>query len=196
MNQPALSAIALAFSQGLRKAGVGATLKHFPGLGRIEADTHHFQAHLDAGIDDLTASDWRPFRAVVEDGQAALMVGHVVLDAIDPNRPASHSKAVVQGLLRDRWRHQGLVISDDMVMSPIYQHDFCTAVTEALNAGVDLLLVAYDGRQYYKAMDCALTALHHGELDRDMLAQSAARLAIYRRSRANALSAFCQAECR
>jgi len=173
-------AVAVAFAQGLRTAGVGAAVKHFPGLGRVDGDTHHFRATLDAGRDDLESSDWLPFRAALDAGQSALMVGHVVLSAVDPDRPASHSKAVIQGLIRDTWHHQGLIISDDMVMSAVYQHGLCTAVTEALNAGVDLLLVAYDGRQYYKAMACALTALHHGELDRDMLAQSAQRLAIYR----------------
>ena len=175
-------AIALAFAQGLESAGVGATVKHFPGLGRVDEDTHHFRARLDAGVAELEASDWRPFRALLDERQAALMVGHVVLTAIDPDRPASHSKAVIQGLLRDRWGHQGLIITDDMVMSPVYRHGFCTAVVEALNAGVDLVLIAYDGRQYYKAMDCALTALHHGELDRAMLEASAQRLSAYNKS--------------
>lgn len=173
-------AVAVAFAQGLHTAGIGSAIKHFPGLGRVDGDTHHFRVTLDASRSDLETSDWLPFRAALDAGQSALMVGHVVLSAVDPDRPASHSKAVIQGLIRDTWHHQGLIISDDMVMSSIYQHGLCTAVTKALNAGVDLLLVAYDGRQYYKAMACALTALHHGELDRDMLAQSAQRLAVYR----------------
>jgi beta-N-acetylhexosaminidase len=61
-------------------------------------------------------------------------------------------------------------------MGAIYHHGFCKAVVESLNAGVDLLLIAYDGQQYYRAMSCALDALHKGWIDRAMLEESAQRL--------------------
>jgi beta-N-acetylhexosaminidase len=71
------------------------------------------------------------------------MIGHVTLTAVDPDRPASHSKRVVSGIIRQKWNYQGVIISDDLVMGAIYSHNICTAVVEALNAGVDLLLVAF-----------------------------------------------------
>ena len=61
-------------------------------------------------------------------------------------------------------------------MGAIYQHGVCTAVVEALNAGVDLLLVAYDGMQYYRMFDCARSAFARGGLDSKMLRASDARL--------------------
>ncbi|KKY40022.1 beta-hexosaminidase, partial [Vibrio parahaemolyticus] len=82
----------------------------------------------------------------------------VAVSALDPGRPASHSKAVVDGLIRKTWNYQGIVVTDDLVMGAIYQHDVCTAVVEALNAGVDLLLVAYDGLQFYRLFACATDA--------------------------------------
>ena len=93
---------------------------------------------------------------------AYLMVGHVAVTAIDPERPASHSKRVIDDLIRSKWGFQGIIVTDDLVMGAIYQHDVCTAVVEALNAGVDLLLVAYDGVQYYRLFDCALNATSAG----------------------------------
>jgi beta-N-acetylhexosaminidase len=69
-----------------------------------------------------------------------------------------------------------LIVTDDLVMGAIYQHGVCTAVVEALNAGVDLLLVAYDGMQYYRMFDCALGAFARGELDGTMLRDSDGRL--------------------
>ena len=86
------------------------------------------------------------------------MVGHVAVTAIDPTRPASHSKRVIDDLVRKKWGFQGIIVTDDLVMGAIYQHGVCTAVVEALNAGVDLLLVAYDGIQFYRLFDCALSA--------------------------------------
>ena len=141
---------------GLEASGVGATVKHFPGMGRVQADTHHFRASLDTPLPELEASDWIPFREMLTRSNAVLMVGHVAVTAIDSKRPASHAKGVIDGLIRKKWGFQGLIVTDDLVMGAIYQHGVCTAVVEALNAGVDLLLVAYDGMQYYRMFDCAL----------------------------------------
>lgn len=171
-----VSAIAGAYIHGLESAGVNATVKHFPGLGRVRADTHHFNADLNAPAGELGATDWRPFRAVLSSTRARLMVGHVAVNALDPGRPASHSKAVVDGLIRKRWNYQGIVMTDDLVMGAIYQHDVCTAVVEALNAGVDLLLVAYDGLQFYRLFACAADAAARGGLDAAMLHDSETRL--------------------
>jgi beta-N-acetylhexosaminidase len=167
--------VGLAYVQGLNASGVRATLKHFPGLGRVGTDTHHFSARLDVPVAELEATDWRPFREVLAASNALLMVGHVTLPAVDPDRPASHSKRVIDGMIRQKWDYQGVVITDDLVMGAVYTH-LCTAVVEGLNAGVDLLLVAYDGSQFYRAFDCAPDALKRHELDIAALHDSEARL--------------------
>ncbi|MGY8668125.1 glycoside hydrolase family 3 N-terminal domain-containing protein [Bradyrhizobium sp. UFLA05-109] len=168
--------IASAYVRGLEESGVGATLKHFPGIGRVRTDTHHFAANLDTPVEELEASDWRPFKEVLAHTNAALMIGHVTLTAVDPDRAASHSRRVVQGVLRDKWNYQGVAMTDDLVMGAIYQHDVCKAVVEAMNAGVDLLLVAYDGAQFYRIFDCALEASRQGRLDVAALGASEGRL--------------------
>jgi beta-N-acetylhexosaminidase len=184
--------IAAAYVRGLEASGVGATVKHFPGMGRVQADTHHFRASLDTPLLELEASDWIPFREVLTRSNAVLMVGHVAVTAIDPTRPASHAKGVIDDLIRKKWGFQGLIVTDDLVMGAIYQHGVCTAVVEALNAGVDLLLVAYDGTQYYRMFDCALGAFARGGLDSKMLRDSDARL----KSRAQSLQAGARLEAR
>jgi beta-N-acetylhexosaminidase len=176
-EDPAIvSDIALPYVRGLETAGVGAAVKHFPGLGRVRADTHHFAATLDTPVAELEARDWRPFRDVLSNSRAALMVGHVALTTVDPDRPASHSKAVLDQLIRRQWNYQGVIITDDLVMGAIYGGDVCKAVVEALNGGADLLLVAYDGTQFYRVFGCARRALERGELDLAMLGASEARL--------------------
>jgi beta-N-acetylhexosaminidase len=167
--------VALAYVRGLDAFGIRATMKHFPGLGRVGTDTHHFAAKLDAPVAELEETDWRPFREVLAASNALIMVGHVTLTAVDPDRPASHSKRVIDGIIRKKWNYQGVVITDDLVMGAVYNH-LCTAVVEALNAGVDLLLVAYDGSQFYRAFDCASDAFIRHELDMATLHDSEARL--------------------
>jgi len=176
-SDPAVvSEIALAYVRGLEASGVAATVKHFPGLGRLRTDTHHFRADLETPLAVLEASDWRPFKDVLAGTNAQLMIGHVNLTAIDPDRPASHSRRVVDGLIRKQWNYQGVIITDDLVMGAIYGHDVCTAVVEALNAGVDSLLVAYDGAQFYRIFACASEAAAAGQLDLATLHESEMRL--------------------
>ncbi|WP_240535815.1 glycoside hydrolase family 3 N-terminal domain-containing protein [Bradyrhizobium sp. STM 3809] len=168
--------IALGYVRGLDASGVRAAVKHFPGLGRVAADTHHFSAELETSAGVLEQSDWRPFRQVLDNSDAAMMVGHVVVDAIDRERPASHSKAVLDGLIRGRWNYQGVIITDDLVMGAIYGGDLCKAVVEALNGGADILLVAYDGTQFHRVLACAKTALAEGRIDLEALRRSDERL--------------------
>jgi beta-N-acetylhexosaminidase len=176
-DDPAIVAdIAKSYVHGLEASGVGATVKHFPGLGRVRTDTHHFSAGLDTPLADLEASDWRPFRDVLAGSKAQLMIGHVTLTAVDPDRAASHSRLVVDGIIRKKWNYQGVIMTDDLVMGAIYQNDVCTAVVEALNAGVDLLLVAFDGAQFYRIFACAKAASSQGKLDPATLRDSEIRL--------------------
>ncbi|CAL77710.1 putative Beta-hexosaminidase [Bradyrhizobium sp. ORS 278] len=176
-SDPAVVAdIALGYVRGLEASGVRAAVKHFPGLGRVAADTHHFSAELDTSAEILEQSDWLAFRGVLDKSDAAMMVGHVVVDAIDRERPASHSKAVLDGLIRGRWNYQGIIITDDLVMGAIYGRNLCEAVVESLSGGADILLVAYDGTQIHRVLACAKRALVDGRIDLEALRRSDERL--------------------
>lgn len=183
INRRAISAdptvtadVAAAYLRGLEASGVAGTVKHFPGLGRVREDTHHFRARLETPIAELEASDWIPFRQTLAQTSAHLMVGHVAISAIDPARAASHSAAVINSVIRGKWGYEGIVMTDDLVMGPVYQYGICAATVEALNAGVDLLLVAYDGLQFYRIYDCARTASAKGAIDPVAMEKSIARL--------------------
>src|SRR5579871_3727391 len=175
-NPTVVSEVALAYVRGLESAGVGATVKHFPGLGRVRGDTHIVSADLDASREELDTSDWLPVKDLLAGTSAQLMVGHVSLSAVDRGRPASHSKAVIDGILRKTWHYNGVVITDDLVMGAVYGRTICTAVVEALNGGADLLLVAYDSSQFYRIFACASEAAAQNRLDPDALRDSDARL--------------------
>lgn len=169
--------VAQAYAEGLQAQGVRPTLKHFPGLGRIASDTHHFSAVLDTPIEQLSAHDWRPFRQLMARTQAAVMLGHVILAELDDRYPVSLSKPVVQQVLREEFAYQGVLITDDLTMAAAQRFGACQAGVRALDAGVDLLLIAYDPDQYYEALHCALRAQAAGELDGVLLEQSDRRLA-------------------
>lgn len=166
----------IGYAHGLEAHGVRATLKHFPGLGRVDADTHIVPATLAASERDLAASDWIPFRSGLRATQSLLMVGHATLPAIDAARPASRSAKVIDGIVRRRWGHDGLLVTDDLTMGAIVSQGLCSAGVDAINAGIDLLLVSYDADQYYEVFHCLLQASRCGKLVVEKLVASDRRL--------------------
>lgn len=165
------------YGAALMAQGVRPTLKHFPGLGQVMSDTHHFSARLEKPVELLAASDWQPFRGAAQSG-AAIMLAHVVLPEIDPALPASLSKEMVQGVLRKGWGFQGLLLTDDLNMGAVYRLGIGNAAVAALDAGVDMLLISYDPDQYYRAMHDAAAALRRGAFDPARLAASRRRIAV------------------
>ena len=155
-----------------------ATLKHFPGLGRVTADTHFFSAALASSEHELEESDWIPFREGLRATQSLLMVGHATLSAVDAKRPASRSAKVIGGIVRERWGHQGVLVTDDLTMGAVVRQGLCSAGVDAINAGIDLLLVSYDAEQYYEIFYCLRQARARGTLNARLLGESQNRLAL------------------
>jgi beta-N-acetylhexosaminidase len=169
--------VARHYCLGLQEAGVRCTLKHFPGLGGVYEDTHLEAGHLRAPPDELARSDWIPFRALTG-ASTFTMLSHARLSALDADHPVSFSDAVVSGLLRDDWGHDGVLITDDFSMGAVYasKEGIARASIAALNAGVDLILVTYDPGQYFIAMGAVLAADRDGALRQAVLARSRLRL--------------------
>jgi beta-N-acetylhexosaminidase len=139
---------ALAFIRGHHAVGVRTVLKHFPGHGSSTGDTH-------LGVVDVTDT-WReielePFAAIVDAGMAdAILTAHVFNARLDPEHPATLSRATIDGVLRRDLGYDGVVISDDLQMGAIRQaYGYEEAVRLAIDAGVDVLTIA--NQQVYEA---------------------------------------------
>lgn len=167
--------VAAAYSQGLRHGGVQPTVKHFPGLGAVRGDTHLTKVRLDLPLAALQRQ-WLPFRAVTRHTGAAIMLSHVLVPALDRQRPASLSRAIADDLLRRQWGFRGLLLTDDLNMGAVYGEGVDRAATAALDAGVDLILVAYDPDQYYRALHGAAQAWRRGAIDAGREVASGERL--------------------
>ncbi len=131
----------VAFARGLRDAGIMACGKHFPGHGDTVLDSHLALPSLPHDMGRLEAVEVVPFRAAAGEVES-IMTAHIVFHALDPDRPATLSKRVVTGLLRERLGYDGLVVSDDLEMKAIADHfPSGRAAVEAIGAGCDLLLI-------------------------------------------------------
>lgn len=140
----------------LARHGVTAVLKHFPGLGNVPADTHHFSARLDSPVADLIDKDWLPFRQISQRTKAGIMLSHVRLVALDPGHPSSGSSATVE-LLRKQWHVTGLLVTDDFSMAPISHGPggIVRAARNSMASGVDLILLSYDPETVYDLLGAA-----------------------------------------
>ena len=137
--------LAGAFITGLESAGVAACPKHFPGLGAALQDSHEQLPPIPRRRDQLLAEDVQPC-AELAPRLSALMVGHGHYVAFDGPQlvPASLSPIIVGDLLRRQLGFTGLVVTDDMEMGAIATAgDFAGAVTGAIQAGADLVLVCH-----------------------------------------------------
>jgi beta-N-acetylhexosaminidase len=162
-----------------RAAGVRTTLKHFPGIGSSTTNT-------DFGVADVTKTwtrrELEPFQRLIDSNQADLiMAGHVVNGQLDPDHPASLSKAVVTDLLRGELQWTGPVVTDDLQAAAIDKaFGFDEAIVLALEAGNDLLLFAnqqtYDPRVVGRAIDIVAGAVAAGRLPESRIDEAYGRV--------------------
>jgi beta-N-acetylhexosaminidase len=179
-----------AFVRGVQSARVAAALKHFPGLGAVEADTHHGLAVLDADRDAILRHELVPFRAGIEAGARVVMSAHVAVPAVTGERdlPGTLAGAVMGGLLRDELGFEGVSITDALDMQAIPQGPGqVDAVLRALGAGVDLLLTAPDVTARERIEAGLRDAAAGGLLDERALRASIDRVAGLRRWLADAV---------
>lgn len=159
--------------QGFHDAGVINCLKHFPGHGDTDTDTHSGAAVVDKSVDELMEGELKPFIAGMEAGADMVMVGHITMTAIDPDHPASLSEAVVTGLLREQLGWDGVVITDGLEMGALTQYDMGERCLMALEAGVDLLLGVDDIPGAVKAIT---EAVEMGRLTEQRIDESVLRV--------------------
>jgi len=128
--------------EGIQAAGVAACVKHFPGHGHVDKDSHYDLPVCPLDEDTLLGTHIAPFAAAIEAGVAAVMTAHVIYPAIDPDNCATLSSAWIDGVLRGRLGWDGPVLTDDLEMGAIVDHGgIGDAVVRAVRAGVDGLLI-------------------------------------------------------
>ena len=143
----------VAFIDGLNKYNISTSVKHFPGHGNVGEDSHTKLPLSELTLDELKECELIPFEAGIEAGADMIMTAHIQYPNIDDTTyiskddgkevylPATLSKKIMTGLLRDEMGFDGIIISDSMQMDAIATHfDETDAAVLAINAGVDLLI--------------------------------------------------------
>ncbi len=168
----------VAYIRGAHQGGMLTTAKHFPGHGDTAADSHLGLAQVTGDRAHLDAVELPPFRRAIEAGVDAVMVAHVTAPALDPapNRVATTSSAIVDGLLKEEMGFKGIVVTDALDMAGLtrlYANDIGRAAVESFKAGNDMLIIPADFDASYRAM---LEAVRSGEIDRPSLDRSVRKI--------------------
>ena len=161
--------------EGMQGAGVSSCLKHFPGIGDTDGDTHEGRVETTKSLDEMRASDFIPFQAGIEAGADFVMVSHVTVSAVDGDAvPSSLSRTMMTDVLRNELGFQGVIVTDALDMGAITEY-YTTeeAVVKAIAAGADMLLMPDD---FYAAYEAVLAAVQDGTISEERIDESLERI--------------------
>ncbi|HVJ08925.1 MAG TPA: glycoside hydrolase family 3 N-terminal domain-containing protein [Acidisarcina sp.] len=159
-----------AYIEGAHQSGMLTTVKHFPGHGDTDTDSHLALARVTGNLDRLNSVELAPFRSAIAAGVDSVMVGHLLVPAIesDANLPASISPNVITGLLKQKLGFNGIVVTDALDMAGLTKvfsgskHEVSAqAAVAAVRAGNDMIIIPGDLDGAYTGL---LNAVHSGQI--------------------------------
>jgi beta-N-acetylhexosaminidase len=167
-----VSAFGKAAMKGMQDAGVVTTLKHFPGHGDTDLDSHLELPTITHDMERLEAVELAPFKECIAEGADTVMSAHVYFPAIEKREgvPATLSKNVLTGLLREKLGFQGVITTDCMEMKAIADTiGTARGAVEAIKAGVDLVMISHLHNLQKDAIEAVVQAVESGEIEEGMI---------------------------
>ncbi|WP_410497653.1 beta-N-acetylhexosaminidase [Chitinibacter sp. S2-10] len=178
-NAATVTVYGLAAMRGIQSVGIAATVKHFPGHGDTASDSHYALPLIAHDRPRLDAVELTPFKAAIAAGVDAIMTAHVVFPAIEPDRtiPATLSRKVLTGLLREELGFDGLIITDCLEMDAIAGGVGSEqGAVQAIAAGADIALVSHTASRQRGAVAALLNAVNQGYIAVEQLEKSIQRI--------------------
>lgn len=149
--------LGLAMISSFQSNGIIPVGKHFPGIGRTIPDSHIELPVFEDTLESLRAFDLIPFQEAIQGGLEAIMLSHILYTKLDAAYPASLSASIVKRLLREGMGFNGVVMTDDMDMGAIVEnYGYVEAVTKALDATVDIILVCHESEKIEQTFNLLL----------------------------------------
>ncbi len=175
---PLLAArLAMAWMEGSESEGVACCVKHFPGHGDTHVDSHRDLPTVDKPLAELERFEFAPFR-IAAPKASAVMTAHIVYPALDPVNPATMSRPILTGILRERFGYQGVIITDGMDMHAIaHRYQAGEAAVNALVAGADMVMAIGSRETQLETVQAIAEAIRTGVLPMPEVEARLARLA-------------------
>lgn len=163
--------------KAIQNEGVIPTVKHFPGHGDTEVDSHLGLPSLNHDLNRLKSTELVPFQTAMNNGVDMVMTAHIMLPQIDKEYPATMSKKILTDLLRDEMGYKGVIITDDLEMQAISKNwDLGEAAIKSVEAGADILLVCHTIENQQKVYNAVVQGVNDGKIDENRIDESVRRI--------------------
>ena len=172
-----VSTMGIATMEGIENADIIPVVKHFPGHGDTEVDSHYGLPIVYKTLEELRNFEFIPFVKAIESGCDVIMVSHIILNEVDSSNPASLSKIVISDLLRKDLEFDKVVITDDMSMGAITSiMSIEEACIKSIEAGCDILLLGNAYEEIEQVINSIKLKLYNGEISEEQINKSVKRI--------------------
>lgn len=161
----------------MQKQGVISVIKHFPGHGATQQDSHYMLPIINKKIEQLEKEDMYPFEQAIKCGADAVLVGHLLIRNVTGIYPASLSRKFITKYLRRKYRYNGLIVTDDLKMRAIkflYGPDL--AVRKAFEAGNDIIVFRFSKEEEQRVLDKMINLVTIGKINENRINRSVKRI--------------------
>ena len=172
-----VSTMGIATMEGIEDSDIIPVVKHFPGHGDTEVDSHYGLPIVYKTLEELRNFEFIPFVKAIESGCDVIMVSHIILNEVDSINPASLSKIVISDLLRKDMGFDKVVITDDMSMGAITSiMSIEEACIKSIEAGCDILLLGNAYEEIEQVINSIKLKLYNGEISEEQINKSVKRI--------------------
>ena len=169
------------------EAGLWYSYKHFPGIGKTDVDLHADTSIVPVSKETLLSEDTKVFIDLIKQSKPntyTIMVSRAMCPQIDPDHPASLSKAIITDWLRKDIGYNGVVVTDDMDMGALANHyTFGDMAVQSILAGSDILLVCHEYEHMQEAYNGLMKAVKDGRISKERLDESVKRILLMKMSK-------------
>ena len=176
-NSDIVSRLGIKTMEGLRDGGIISVVKHFPGHGDTDIDSHYGLPIVTKTLEELNGLEFIPFKNAIDNGADVVMVSSIILSSVESEYPATMSRKVINDILRESLNFEGVIATDDMTMAAITNnYNLTDAVIKSIDAGSDLVLVCHGYEEILNSISAVKEAVINNILSEDKINKSVYRL--------------------
>lgn len=181
-NAHEVALLGTAFIKGMQGAGLASCAKHFPGHGDTDKDSHLDLPLLEHNQQRLEEIELIPFKAAIKADVSSIMTAHILLPQIDKNFPATLSRTILQNLLRQKMKFEGIIFSDDLEMKALAdRYEIKEIIRLGLLAGVDMFLICKELSKVHEALAAIHELVDSGQISKQRIEEALDRVQTFKR---------------
>ena len=176
-NADIVTRLGIKTMEGIRDGGIIPVVKHFPGHGDTDVDSHYGLPIVTKTLDELNSLEFIPFKEAINNGADVVMISSIILSSIDSENPSTMSEKVMTDILRGDLGFDGVIATDDMTMAAIMDnYNLTDAVVMSIKSGADLVLVCHGYDNILNSILAVKDAVNSGIISEERIDESVDRI--------------------